>query len=283
MRHVRLLVILLVVATLLVDLVVLSAVVGMHPLVPPDWPNPAAIALFALCMAQVGLVAIWTGFGGKSLPWRVLGLVLTIGLWSRLAAWVTERSGHFALATHWSCLLLGYGVAILVPLWAARLQGVRPARVDGASPSPPAAHGRGRLQFSLGYMLSWITVLTVMLGLAQYALEAETLVRVLTSYWWELPLFSVSHGVLVLASLWAAMGTARFWGRSLAVVAATALTIVANHLWTGVGETGPYAAFCVLQLLWVIASLSVFRVAGYRLTRAPRPHAEEPSTSPDVG
>lgn len=283
MRPVRLLVILLVVATLLVDLVVVSSVVASHQIAPADWPHPAAIALFSLCMAQVSLIAIWTGFGGKSLPWRILGLVLAIGLWSRLLAWTVDRPDHVSMATDWTCLLLAQSVVILLPLWAARLRGVRLVRASNARPSEPVALGRCRFQFSLGYLLSWITVLAVVLGLAQYTLEFEELMRVLIFAWWVVPVFAVSHAGLALAGLWAVLGTARPWLRWLVVVLTIAATVVANHVWLEIEEIWTYTGLCVLQLLWVMASLSVFRVAGYRMTRAPRAEVQEPTSSPEAG
>ena len=119
MRHVLLLVILLVVATLLVDLVVVSWVVAAHPVMLPWWwSHPSVVALFALCFAQVGLIGIWTGFGGRSLPWRLLGLALTIGIWARVCAFALAPMpwDRTSVATNWTLLLLGQSVVILVPL-----------------------------------------------------------------------------------------------------------------------------------------------------------------------
>jgi hypothetical protein len=278
MRPVRLLVILLVMATLLVDLVVVSWVVATQPMVPADWPPPAVVALFALSLAQVGLVAVWTGFGGRSLPWRILGLVLTIGLWSRLVAWTLGSPGY----VHWTRLLTTQSVAILVPLWAARLRGVRLARADSARLSLATASGPGPLQFSLRYLLSWITVLAVILGLVQYAVGFEELAVVPLSELWTIGLFPLSHGGLVLAAFWVVAGKKRLWGRALVAIAATAATIAANHLWAGIEELWPYTGLCVLQMLWVVASLSVFRVAGYRLVRRGRAGRDDQAGSADT-
>jgi hypothetical protein len=283
MRPVRLLVILLITATLLVDLVVVS-VVAPQQIGPADWPHPALVVPFSLCVAQVSLLAIWTGFAGKSLPWRLLGHLLVVGLWSRLVAWTIDRPDHVAVATDWTCLLVAQSAVILLPLWAARLRGVRLVRASNARLSNPAAPGRGRFQFSLGYLLSWTTALAVVLGLAQYTLQFEELMRILVSAWWVLPVLAVSHGGLALAGLWAVLGTARPWVRCLVAVLTIAATVVANHLWTGMASyLWPYAALCVLQLLWVVASLSVFRVAGYRMTRVSRAGVQQLPASPDAG
>jgi hypothetical protein len=286
MRHLWLLVILLVVATLLVDLAVVSAA-ATHPFLPFGWLHPALAALFALGFAQVGLVAVWTGFGGKSLPWRILALVLIVGLWSRLLAWFIAERDHVSTATtNWICALLAQTAVILVPLWAVRFRGVRLIRAEAANPSAAIANCRGPLQFSLRYLLSWITVLAVVLGLAQYTVEFEELAEALIHGWRELGVFSLGHGGLVLAGFWAVLGTKRLGVRCLVAVATTAATIAVNHLWTGIEELWLYSGLCVLQLLWVVGSLWVFRVAGYRMTRmrrAPQVQAEEPAVSPDAG
>ena len=283
MGHVRLLVILLVVATLLVDLVVVS-VVASHQIVPTGRPHPGVDALSTLCIAQVGLVAIWTGFGGKSLPWRILALILTIGLWSRLLAWTDDFYDDASVVNACTCLLVAQSIVILIPLGALRLRGVRLVRSCDEHPSEQVAPARGPLQFSLGHLLSWITVVGVVLGLAQYTLEFEELMGLLSANRWVLPVVAVGHGGLVLAGLWAVLGTARLRLRWLVALVAVAGTIVATLLWPGHQDPLTYSGLCLVQVLWVVGSLSVFRVAGYRMTRlsrGPRIEAEQPPASPD--
>lgn len=279
MRHVRLLVILLVVATLLVDLVVVS-LVASHQIVPADWPHPAAIALFSLCVAQVSLLAIWTGLGGKSLPWRILGLLLVIGLWSRLVAWTIDRPDTEDVFVEWTWVLLGQTVVILVPLWAARLRGVRLTRASSEDWTEETASPRSRFQFSLGHLLSWITVLAIVLGLAQYTFRYDDLFW-LVAAWHLVAVYGISHAALALAGFWAVFGTGRAWLRCLLLVPTTAAAIGASYLWTGIEDLGPYTGFFLLQVLWAVASLSVFRVAGYRITRIAQLQREEPPDSPE--
>jgi hypothetical protein len=287
MGHVRLLAILLIAATLLVDLVVVSSVVAMHPIVPADWWHPAVVALIALCMAQVGLIAIWTGFADRSLPWRILVLALTIGLGTRLLAWTTGPHSdieHAFMVNDLTWLLLGQSLVIVASLCAIRLRGVRLVRADNGHPSKPVAPRRSRLQFSLGYLLSWITVVAVILGLAQYTLPFQGVWGLLTPTSWDHTVYVVTHAGLVLSGLWAVLGTARLCVRCLVAVLAIAAAIVANHLGTGLaGPLWPYAGLCVLQGFWVVASLSVFRVAGYRITRTARAGVREPPGSPHAG
>ena len=283
MRPVRLLVILLVVATLLVDLVVVSAVAS-HQIVPDGRPHLALDALFTLCMAQVGLVAIGTGFGGKSLPWRSLALILTIGLWSRLVAWSDDVFDDGSLVNGCTCVLVAQSILMLVLLGALRFRGMRLVRASDKHPSQPLAPGRRPFQFSLGYLLSWITVLGVVLGLAQYTLEFDLIMEHLRVNRWVLPVAAVSHAGLVLAGLWAVFGGARLWARALVVVLIAAAANVACHRCSPPGSRDllRYTGLCLLQVFWVVASLSVFRVAGYRITRRAGVGQDERASSPDV-
>jgi hypothetical protein len=230
----------------------------------------------------VSLLAIWTGFGGKSLPWRILALVLAIGLWSRLVAWTVDRPDAEQTVTGWTWVLLAQTAAILIPVWLARLRGVRLTPATGGDRVRQTASRRGPFQFSVGYLLSWMTVLAIVLGLAQYTFHHDDLFWAVAA-WKILVAYPLSQAALALAGLWVVLGTARLWLRFLLLALATAAAIIVNHLCAGLQDLWPYTAFCVLQVVWLAASLSVFRVAGYRMTQIPRSHAEEPPPSPDAG
>ena len=276
MRQARLLILLLVAATVLVDLVALS-VLAYNEGFPVVWPHPALLVLYSLSLSQVSLAALWSGFGARSLPWRVMGLVLTIVFWGALvAAWVTpdERA---ELQTIWIVLLLAQTVGILVPLSIARLKGLKLLSPSTAGSTGQTVCGRPLLQFSLGYLLSWITAVAVVLGLLQYTVDYRFLLSILQHLWWEISVVSVGHAGLGLAALWAMLGTRRPALRTSVVALTTAAVIVA---WkesedADVNDLVRYAALCLLDLLWLVASLWVVRVAGYRVVRRPRAGLEQ--------
>jgi len=267
MRNPRLLTILLVAAILLVDLVAFS-ILASYQDSPPDWPHPAVIALFSLAMSQVSLVAIWAGFGGRSLPWRVMGLVLTVVLWGRLVAWTVlpEMTWY---ATVWVFLLLAQAVAILTPLAIARFRGLRLARASTGDAIEQAIGDRPRLQFSLGYLLSWITVLAAVLGIVQYTVEYGFL-HANWRLWQQVAVVGLDNALLALAALWTALGTQRPVLRAIALALATAAAIAAGNTFADVEGLWPYAALCIAQVLLLLASLYVFRAAGHRVVRRAR-------------
>jgi hypothetical protein len=264
MKNPWLLVVLLLAATLLVDLVALSTVFSDRELGPPP-PHWADVCLISLAMSQVSLVAIWTGLGGRSLPWRVLALVATIVAWARLLAWSYLEPE----ATPWrqavnNLMLAAQSACVLLPLFVVRFTGLELTRTGDAQRTERTAAGRSRLQFSLRYLLSWITVLAVVLGLFQYAFDYRQL-PALTPIWRELAAVSLGNVALTLAAIWVALAARRPVLRAV-VLALTTAAVVAAYNTVGCGDPyWPCAAVCVLQVVWLVSSLWVFRVAGYRI------------------
>lgn len=263
MRGPRLLITLLIVAAVLVDVVVLSVVASARGL-PPQWPHPGVLVLFALSMSQVSLAALWTGLGGRSLYWRVGGLMLCAVLWSRYMAWIIAPERIDDYASLYGSLLLAQTIAILVPLSVARLRGLKLVREGDVDCVEDTTGGRSGLQFSLREMFSWTTTFAVVLG----ALRCTVDHRLLPSYlsdWRDLTVLSLDNALLALAALWAVLGTGRPALRALILVLATAAAITTGGALAHVDVLWPFAALCLIQVLWLLASLCVFRVAGYRV------------------
>ncbi|MFH1922644.1 MAG: hypothetical protein ABIP48_22500, partial [Planctomycetota bacterium] len=281
MLSARLLIPLLVAATVLVDLVVLSVLLYDEGF-PRDWPHPVVAVFCSLAMAQVSLVALWTGFGGKSLPWRVMGLVVAIVLWSVLTAPTLNPTEIEESQSIWTIFLLAQAAGVLIPLSIARMMGVKLVRASAVDVTGQAASGQGRLQFSLGYLMSWITVVAVAMGLLHYTVGYPFLPW-LGELWWMLLVVDIAHSALALAALWGALGTRRPTLRAIVLALTTGAVIFVGYKLAHVDDLLPYAALCLLQLLWLVASLCVVRVAGYRVVRRVRAGAEEAPVPEEVG
>jgi len=301
MKNARLLAILLVAATVLVDLVALSAAADSHGF-PPEWPHPARVVLVALAMSQVSLAAIWMGWGRAWLSWRTLILVLTVVVWSRLMAWsvqpdsadtlwnalvavwfssrgiLSEPDGIIRPATMYGQVLSAQCLGFLVPSCLVRIAGAKLIRESDVQQPDETIRNRRRSQFSLGYLLSWMTVLAVSLGALQHAFDYRFLWDFGGWSWWSWWVFPLAYAALALAALWTALGTRRPWLRCVALALTTVGGIAAVDR---LAVTRAYTAFCVLQVAWLLASLWVVRVAGYRIVRAPRARPDRRSTSPD--
>lgn len=304
MRNARLLVILLVAATVLVDLASLSVVAGSYEW-PLEWPHPPFVVLFALATSQVSLVAIWAGLGRTWLPWRVVSLVLTIMVWSRLLAWsqgpelhetllaaliaawlpsrtfLSEPEWFDAVAAQAGLHLLAQCICLVLLSSLARMAGFKLIRAGSARGPGESVAVQPRWQFSLSYLLSWITVLAVTLGALQHTFDHRLSWDFVASFWAGVVVMGLAHAALALVALWTALGTQwpGLWGTALALTTVAAVTAV--HTLANADILLAYGAMCVVQVVWILASLWVFRIAGYRIVREPRARPSQRPSSPD--
>jgi hypothetical protein len=143
--------------------------------------------------------------------------------------------------------------------------GLELTRADDAhGTAGTAAHG-SRLQFTLRSLLSWITVLAVVLGLFQYAVDYRRLPALAAPIWRESAVVSLGDAALALAAFWAAFGSRRPVLRGVALALTTAAIIGVYNAVVGGVPFCVLAELCVVQILWLVGSLWVFRVAGYRI------------------
>ena len=266
MRSARFLVCLLLLAAVLVDLAVMSAfyAVDYRDL---QWPDPFLVVLFSLAFSQVGLVAIWAALGGTPLPWRLAGMVSVVALWSLGLAAAAEGSLTKSGKTDWTVLLLVHSLLFLAILLTVRSRGgwlLARTHVDSPSVRP-------RYQFSLGYLLAWLTATAIGLGMLRWSIDREDL-NWDPGYWiGNVAALSSGNLVLAFAALWSVMGTKSLIHRSLTMCSATA--IVTGLYWLVALQPDRFVGLTVLsflQAMWLVAGLGVFRVAGYRFVRPGR-------------
>jgi len=267
MRNARLLIHLLLCATVLVDLVVVSVV-----LADPGsrlQPNvPRVFVVFSLMMSQVNLLAAWIGFAGRSLPWRIVALVLTVVLWSTVVGIVGD-----AVEPLWSAgafrslfivLFLAQAVFVFATLWMARFAGAKLVRTSDVASTGQAVCGRTRLQFSLGTLLAWITTIAVVLGLFQWGVTNYGILELLVDV--SVAIWLLENAAFVLLALWAALGTRHLLLQLLvAALAVSAAVLTRYTLANADGDRMVYSALTISTFVLQLGFLAVFRVAGYRL------------------
>ena len=273
MRGSRLLIGLLVLATVAVDGVVLVSV-GIQRWVPPVWPHPTLGLLFALAFSQVSLMAIWLGLGQRPSPWRLVGMVLTVAAWSGALPWVLRSGPPFHTATPWAIMLLGLGLLIAIGVAIARTLGVRLVEID--APAEPSGDGLGPRQFSLGYLLAWMTAVPVVLGTLQYMVPGELLGdAVQRSLRLDVVLINGGLAITALACLAAMLGAGSPICRSILLLVSVAVVIaVVIPLATPVAQR-TLILMNLSHVLLLAGSLGVVRIAGYRLVRERSPSRSE--------
>jgi hypothetical protein len=249
----RVLIALLVAATVLVDWVVVCL----------DGPPRKVIA--ALFYSQVNLLAVWVGLARPVSPWRWTCLVGFIVLFSLFVG--TAVDVDRAVTTKATFVLLTQVVFVAGSLWITGLLGVILVKDAGDGTDQDDAEIRKPLQFSLGQMFGWMIGLAVCLGLLRCAIDYAHLLALLRSVP-VLGLFLLFTGnvVIVFFVLWIALSSR--WLAVRGAVLCVMIIVAIVHFTTLDPPTGAgiFPAMLTLYVLLMVGSLWVVRMAGYRLT-----------------
>lgn len=263
MTPARLLIGLLLVATVLVDVVVWSVLRLQEPHGTQGFATSHQL-FWSLGICQAGLLAVWTGLGGSSLPWRLLVTMVFAWGWGEIGAGFVERLPREFILSILCLQLWAPSLFIVSFVLAARLAGYTLERSPDLS-LPLNDIDQRPFQFSLGCLLSWLTVTGIVLGLVRSTINlqllAEGLNRQNTA---RVAVFSLCDAVMILAAVETVLG--KGWKRLLrfALVVGGVLAI---FVWLHrLGLAWFSVLNVLLQLGWLLGSLWVVRVAGYRLT-----------------
>jgi len=219
---------------------------GVRPGGPYDF---IAFPFYMLGSSQGALVAIWAMLGRGKFLWRVLPTVLGAIVY----LWLFQPADP-----DWIPLTFGELCVVGLLLAVARVAGLK---IVKASTIPRAV---GPTQFTIRDLLIWTTALAVVLSV----------LRCLPANWYlalsrPLPGAIVVFGCLTLVplvALYCALG-----GRWLPVrLAAVPLAVyLGGYLLAaariGPSSTGYFAMLLGLMAAWLLVSLWVVRLAGYRL------------------
>ena len=262
MQASRLLMFLLLLAAVLVDLVMLSAV-GSFAGGFFHWPHPLLAVLFSLAFSQVSMAAVWAGLSNTSLPWRLAGLVGVVTVWSVALARDANVGGYGR--NDWGVLLLGHALFILSILLVVRARGGRLANRLKTKVEPEER----RWQFSLGHLFAWLTATSVSLGLLRYTIDFNA--PIAGRDWPETIEVGLCNAVVCLATVWAVLSGKRMVLR--AVVLGLAAGAILSFPLMHDSELDTYlslAVLWILQIVWLLAWLFVLRTAGIRFVWSDR-------------
>jgi hypothetical protein len=222
--------------------------------------GPLDVSLFMLFPSQGSLLGLWTALGGKRMFWRivitVVGLVACLALCDYYSRSGYRNFGGLVLALVWAAVTTGVSL-LLGRLTGLRLSHAGSERGDGEL---------GRFQFSLWQMLTWTTVLAVVLSAIHYLpynLQPDFRFNPMLAW------YVVVFGSVALASIWLAFGRKWLAARVVLLVAITMGLPTVMPLWHLMSRPYAWAATCLLLLAmaaWTTASLLVVRCAGYELT-----------------
>ena len=270
-------------------MVLIDLLVGSLAMVSADGYLSQLLPSGALAAAQVGLGVIWGILGTARWYWRMpLSVGLAAGILGLWIAWVTGWNG--GLVTR---ILVVQSVALTLICIGLRIRGYRLALVR---PDTGASQDYGRrFQFGVRDVLTWTTVLAILLGLMRGAdmLRWKSLKDNPSIY--LMCAVALLSAIAILFALWAALGQGRWWlryGLLLAVLLALGGGLGAwckYGEWASQGGGGwsydwDFYHWYLVGWWWIAwmflsggllaATLLIFRAEGYRLVRgraAPQP------------
>jgi len=273
MHTARVLVGLLLLATLLVDL---SVVVWSRSLGPERSGNDVHVGIVAsLVLTQVSLLAILVSLGRPTSPWPWVGLfggVLLGAVFFSCHLHDGQLGPLLACLVFFSLQAALVAVVLIAFPWAAR-------RLRRFERGPTGEGSQRRFQFSIARVFAWTTGVAICLGSAQLAL-AGTFDLSDTLDWLAVGVaISLASALLGVCAAWFALGQGHVWLRAFLFVATVPLGMEVNHL-AGANGGSPGRLFLLsvfaAQAVLLLASLGVVRMAGYRLGHPEAAPAHQP-------
>lgn len=220
---------------------------------------------YGISFAQVSMLGTWTASGGGSLLFRTFWTVFAgIAIW--FFAFNAAPSSMMPSAILPGIAMLIQWLLIQFPLWMLRLKFGwrldRPGKHEDAS-------GRTKVQFGIKHLLGWMTFVAVILGVGKFLSLYANFSRAEAV---EFGLFLLCNSLLALPALLTMFATRPMWWWILAVLAfAVIVTAAEPYLFTIMGSATDGTRYYLfwwlngVQWLWIIASTTTLRLAGFRL------------------
>lgn len=272
MREHRFLVSLMILAMTSVDLAALAHAGPPDPLLRP-WPTPNLVVVLSLAFSQVSLIGVWAGLGAAWVPWRVAGVALVVTFWSIGLTTSVGASIPGYDKNVWTVHLASQAALILAAALLLRWRGRRLVNRSGMTDTEDNeedAVRRPRFQFSISYLVAWMTSIAITLGMFQYTVDFASLPS--AQFDWEgILACNLIAAVTLLATLLLTLDSRPRAQRNGGLGFVSLLGVILLALLAGMGPGSQdskltFAALLLLQVAWLTAAFVVLRVAGLRVT-----------------
>lgn len=272
-RRARLPLLLVLVATVLVDLLVARLLMPRRGGL--DLPEFVLAAAEVLAYSQVSLVAVWLALGVRSVAahWRLLGAWFVIASWSQLLRVIASPDDWPLMSTGMAVMFVTQAGVVTLVLLAARYAGA--ALADDPADVRPHEAGRPSFRFSLGALLWTTAAAAVCMATSRLVIHYPRLSELPQAFLVPMGLRGVGHAAIGLAVVWAVLGSRRLVARLLVpwlVIAAAAplQAVTAGNPWMPGRVPSGWRALATVALaegLLVLISLLGVRLSGLRLVR----------------
>jgi hypothetical protein len=257
------LVVLVLLATVLVDLVAVVALAETSPDIV-RWPHPILGLFEGLPFSQVSLAGAWVGLSRRPVPWPPTIAFVAVLVWSRTLGELEPRLLGPDAVPGWVTLLALQALLVIGAIWLAQL--VRP-QITPQRRGP--GHDRGRVQFSIRYLFGWMTALALVLGGASWllgdAITATQLSRALRMWGYKGLILGALNALIGLTITWAVLKPDRPILR-LFVSASVMVSVLPVFGVLALKESAVCLALSsATHAALLAATLGVFRIAGYRV------------------
>ena len=256
---------------LLIGVVVAVTAVIDLAIIPWVWASGVSDwllwTLFAMAPCHGSLLAVWIALGGKATPWRLVAAVLGVAAWMWISHWFPDSDPHSMremFVEVWTTDLTAEMFVLSGLLMLARLLGLELTDTSHGDTTQAVADDTQWIQFSLRTLMSWTTAVAVLLATLRY-FPKWPLVTVLNE---PLPYAAILLGdaLPALGALWLALGSRWPVKRIIVLVVASIGSVTIFRLTGGLGaELWQIATFVVAQAVYLVGSLWLVRLAGYRL------------------
>ena len=248
--------------TAVIDLVIVP--LGLPDRREPDW---IYLTLYAMAPCHGSLLAVWIALGGRATPWRLVAAVLGV------AAWLWASNSFFDSASYvmggtfveyWTTILAAEMFVLSGLLMLARLLGLELTDASHGDTTQAVADDTQWIQFSLRTLMSWTTAVAVLLAILHYCPE-----RLLEDVFDGPLIFAaiiLGSALTALGALWIALGGRWPVVRIVSLVVALITGVVLERLTTdSYVRLWQIVTFFVAQVPYLVVSLWLVRLAGYRL------------------
>ena len=248
------------------SVVAVTAVIDLV-IIPWVWPSGGSDWIHAMAPCHGSLLAAWIALGGRGTPWRLVAAVLGVATWIWTSNWFFDSAPYPMRGTFvefWTTILAAEMFVLSGLLMLARLLGLELTDTLRGDTTQAVADDTQWIQFSLRTLMSWTTAVAVLLATLRYF--PRPLLENLLEEQLIFAAILLGSAFTALGALWIALGVRWPTVRIIVLVVTLIVGVAIFQLAAGSRkDLEGIVTFFVAQAAYLVGSLWLVRLAGYRL------------------